>query len=348
MIASVAHVGPDPTSGGGMPAVVAEMLQSPLTERYRLEAIPTYRDRRPVRRLLRFARSLVVLARWCLRRGPRIVHVHVAVRGSLYRKAIVVAVVKLTGRPVVLHVHAGPGDIEDFVARLGPLRLSAFRLAFAASDRVLSVSASSAAALRRLITDVEITVVPNAPPLVAATDRVRQSDAGVHVLYLGGYDDPAKGGSLLAAALPTVLEGRSGVRFTLAGPGDAPSDLPAGATWRGWLDAKAKERALASADMFVLPSVSEGMPVALLEAMARGLAIVATRVGGVPEILTDGVDAVLVEPNDAEALAHAVGLVLDDLGLRRRLGEAAAERARKLADEDVYGRLDKVYAALVR
>src|SRR5262245_31325609 len=147
-----------------MPAVVRALLRSPLAERYRLEAIPTYRDRNPVRRALLFARSLVAVARWCAGPGPRIAHVHMAARGSMYRKALVVAVVKAMRRPVVLHVHAGSGDIDAFLDRLGPLRRRILRAAFAASDRVLSVSASSAGTLRARLIDTEIVVVPNAPP----------------------------------------------------------------------------------------------------------------------------------------------------------------------------------------
>ena len=103
-----------------MPAVIAALLRSPLAERYRFDAIPTYRDSQPLRRLLLFAGSLLALIRWCAGPGPRIVHVHMAARGSMYRKAAVVAVARAMQRPVVLHVHAGPGDLTAFLNRLGP------------------------------------------------------------------------------------------------------------------------------------------------------------------------------------------------------------------------------------
>jgi glycosyltransferase involved in cell wall biosynthesis len=134
----------------------------------------------------------------------------------------------------------------------------------------------------------------------------------------------------------------------LAGPGAPPRVPPENARWEGWLDGERKARALASAEVFVLPSLSEGMPVALLEAMACGLAIVATRVGGVPELLGEGRDASLVGPGDPAALATALAALAAEPERRRRLGEAAAERARRLAEEDVYGRLDRIYAELAR
>lgn len=341
----VVYLGPDPATTGGMPAVISSLISSPLADRYLLDVIPTYRDRRPGARLLLFVRALIRLVRWCAGPGPRIVHVHVAARGSLYRKAVIVAVAKLMRRPVILHVHAGPGDLEEFLGRLGRLRLWLVRAPFRMADRVLSVSANGAETLRRLLIDIPIAVVPNAPPAVTGP-RPRRQCKEVTVLYLGGFDDPAKGGAALLEALPRLLDLSSATRVLLAGPGAPPVSLPANASWRGWLDSESKAQALSEADVFVLPSISEGMPVALLEAMASGLAIVATRVGGVPEILTDGLDASLVAPGEPSELAEALGAIAADSEVRLRLAEAAAQRAQRLADEDVYGRLEQIYAEL--
>ena len=100
------------------------------------------------------------------------------------------------------------------------------------------------------------------------------------------------------------------VRVTLAGPGELPEaarravDERSEVSWSGWLDGDAKADAFARADVFVLPSRSEGMPNAMLEAMANGRAVVATRVGGVPDVVTDGEDGLLVPSDDPERLAR--------------------------------------------
>ena len=75
-----------------------------------------------------------------------------------------------------------------------------------------------------------------------------------------------------------------------------------------------------------LPSLWEGLPNAMLEAMALGLPVAATRVDGVPEAVTDGQDGLLVAPDDPGALAKALASLMDDLELRRRLGQAARTR----------------------
>lgn len=333
-----------------MPAVIAALLRSPLAERYRLEAIPTYRDSRPVRRLFLFAFSILALTRWCAGSGPRIVHVHMAARGSMYRKAVVVAVAKAMRRKTILHVHAGPGDLDDFIARLGPFRRRVLRGTLDTADLVLSVSASGAGVLGQL-TDVKIDVVPNPPPSIVHVEPEagRQEDRQmVSVLYLGGFADPAKGGAVLVDALSSLLPDRGDVDVRLAGPGTPPPALPERVSWCGFLDEPAKNAALAAADLFVMPSLSEGMPIALLEAMSHGLPIVATRVGAVSEVLSDGVDAVLVDPGDAAQLANALAGLAADPSRRDALGVAARERARCLADDDVYERLDRIYLAVLR
>jgi glycosyltransferase involved in cell wall biosynthesis len=89
---------------------------------------------------------------------------------------------------------------------------------------------------------------------------------------------------------------------------------------------------LAGADAFVLSSVSEGMPISVLEAMAAGLPVVATQVGGVPELVADGETGFLVPPGEPQALADALRRLLADQDLRQRLGDAGLERVRRSFD----------------
>jgi glycosyltransferase involved in cell wall biosynthesis len=82
-----------------------------------------------------------------------------------------------------------------------------------------------------------------------------------------------------------------------------------------------------AADVFVMPSLWEGLPLALLEAMFTGSAIIASRTSGIPEAITDGVEGLLVPPGDVPALGAALARVLTDAPLRHALGAAARRRA---------------------
>jgi glycosyltransferase involved in cell wall biosynthesis len=107
-------------------------------------------------------------------------------------------------------------------------------------------------------------------------------------------------------------------------------------------------RLMAGTDIFMLASQWEGLPVALMEACALSLPIVATAVGGVAESFTDDVDARLVPPHDALALSTAIEAVAADTALRARLADAAGKRANDFDVTRAVHRIEEVYEAVLR
>jgi glycosyltransferase involved in cell wall biosynthesis len=103
---------------------------------------------------------------------------------------------------------------------------------------------------------------------------------------------------------------------------------------------------LAITDVFVLPSRSEGQPGALVEAMASGLPCVGTRVGGVPEVITDGHDGLLVGGGDVGAMTQAIAKLLENRNLRKILGDNAKETAKRFDITASTKKLFKVYMDL--
>jgi len=347
----VLQMGPDPGIGGGMAAALRALLDSPLADRYQLDVAPTYRGPQPLRRLAVFCAALATLAGWSLRGRGRIVHVHATVRGSMYRKSVCVLVARALRRRVVLQVHSGAAEVASFVASRGRLSIGLFRGAIGASDAVLAVSAASAEALRRAYGVEEVLVVPNPAPAVPPFVREPSTET-VRLAYLGGFANPAKGGDVLLEALELALTREPRLRATLAGPGELPprgEDLLASSPaleWAGWLGSPEKDELMRAAEVFVMPSRSEGLPMALLEAMAYGMAVVAADVGGIPEVVETGVDGLLVAPEDPDALAAALCELAADADLRERLGAAARRRAESLDAIEVADRLAALYAVL--
>lgn len=217
--------------------------------------------------------------------------------------------------------------------------------ALAAATVVFAPSEWAAAQLR------EVSAAPVAvwPPLAArvdlrsagATDR---SDAPT-LLYLGRFD-ATKGFDVLLAALPAVLRAHPGVHVHLAG--GLPHAPKSERRWRrkvaaalgegraafpGFLAHQAALEALASADVVVIPSRIETFGLVAEEAMLAGRCVVATTGGALSERLHDGVDALLVPPDDAAALAEALLRALADDALRMRLGDAARAGATRRAVE---------------
>ena len=145
------------------------------------------------------------------------------------------------------------------------------------------------------------------------------------IVSVGRLKEPKDFGALFAALARVA----SPYRAVVIGDGPDRSSLEpaaraAGVELLGGRDDIPQQ--LADSDVFVLASRSEGMPVSVLEAMAAGLPVVASAVGGIPELAVDGETALLVEPGDVEALAGAIERLLADPELRRRLGAAGRQR----------------------
>lgn len=172
------------------------------------------------------------------------------------------------------------------------------------------------------------TGVAYAPP------RTERSTGGPIVVGSVSRMDPAKGTEHLVDAFALVAATHPEARLMMVGEGpcrqsalraleqhglSGRSDLP------GWVAGEIGE-VLDDFDVFVMPSLWEGLPYVVLEAMRAGLAIVSTDVGGISEAIEDGVDGLLVPPASPEALASAISRLLDDPELRATLGRAARER----------------------
>jgi glycosyltransferase involved in cell wall biosynthesis len=182
----------------------------------------------------------------------------------------------------------------------------------------------------------------------AAVSRAACGLAGSTVVGVVGRLTPEKGHETLVAALPAIVACHPGARLLVVGSGPEESRLRAQAealgvaaavTWTGWR-APAELAALRAAmTVAVVPSTREGFGLAAAEAAAAGLPVVATAVGGLPEVVADGVTGLLVPAGDAGALARAIVRLLDDEGLRRRLGAGGRRLVAERFSYERYARL---------
>lgn len=353
-------VGPAPWSRGGVAAVTRQYLASPLAARYRLVAIATHAAGSAPARALWAVHGLARVLFGLLRERPALVHVQVASRGSFWRKLAVVALCRAAGVPAVVHVHGG--GFDAFVAASpAPVRAAAAWMIETAPAAV-TLSAARLAALRPLFPGAAWSVIPNPVDAAAlaplAAERANRPGVAtgepLRLLFLGDVVE-RKGVLELLHAL-AAIGGPAPPRAVIAGPGDTSrfrrlaSELGVSerVEWSGWVDAGAKRELLRRADAFVLPSHVEGVPLALLEAMASGLPSVVTPVGGVLDAAVPEETSLVVPARDAAALAGAVRRLAEDAGLRRRLGAAACQRAQAFDLSAVADQLHALYRGVLQ
>jgi glycosyltransferase involved in cell wall biosynthesis len=280
------------------------------------------------------ALALVELVRLCRQVRPDVVHSHSSKMGVLGRLAAWVAGVP--GR--VLTVHGWSFAAYDGLA--GKLFLWIERLMRPLTTAVVCVAEETREqGLAAQTCDPRRTVViPNAVD-VRSFCPASGGSRFVRIIGIGRFAYPKDFTTLLEALA------RVPAPWHLVLAGDGPA-LPAiaAAVQRGGLSERVEllgaradiPELLERSDVFVLSSRSEGFPVSILEAMAAGLPVVATDVGGVAEAVEDGETGLLVPAADSEALAHALERLLSDPDLRRRLGAAGRARALRLFDVPRY------------
>lgn len=278
------------------------------------------------------------LIRWLRRERADIVHTHLFTADAYGRVAARFA----GARGVYTTVHS----TNIWKGRLH--RTVDWLLAWV-STRVIAVSAIVAQVLRNHghIPASRVVVIENGIDLLrfsgATSEGVRAEfdvpDA-VPLIGLVGRLHPAKGHADLLCALAQLNTEGIMLRSLLVGSGELHDEIAADVERRGLqgqviLTGQRADvpRLLAALDVLVMPSRWEGLPITLLEAMAMGKPVVATKVGGIPDVVTDGQEGLLVPAGDVESLTNALRRMLTDAGLRQRCGESA--RATLLARYDV-------------
>jgi len=288
---------------------------------------------------------------------PDVVHAH---DGLLW--AFAAKTRAATGAAALLHVHvlqAAMNAVRGVTERT--MSLDAQEQAFAAADGIVAPSEAVARMLREAAPEL-------APRLgVCGLGHDLPSDEGAQpgsdergpFVYVGRFDD-VKGLPDLIEALGRLLKRFPQARAVLAG--GLPDNPRAERRWReryqkragldgcarttfaGWLDAAELDALYRRAAVVLVPSRFETFGQVALEAMARGAAVVATRAGGLAELVVDGVGGRVVDPGDVDALVERAAALYSDPEAARRLGASAAAEARRHGWPSVVEALDALYA----
>ena len=338
---------------GGIARFVTTVAETPLWDEWNVRLVVTHTNGNAFVRLGYFIKGGTLFLVEVLLRRPAVVHVHSAAYGSFVRKALLTWVSRLFHIPVVFHMHGA--DLHLFHDEAPRLMQTFIRRTLESAAAVVALGSAWAVRLRAIAPAASIVVIPNSVPLKTSVDQFASGD--IQVTFLGEIGD-RKGTFTLIEAWRAVAranaERSASARLTIAGDGDVQRardlvteyGLTDSVLVEGWKPSAEVEELLARTKVLVLPSRDEGQPMAILEAMSRGIAVVSTPVGGIPEML-QGEAGILVSPDDPVALGAALNGLIDDAPLRARIGQAAHTRVRRDFEvAAVSTRFDDLYRAV--
>ena len=320
----VLMIGPSLDSRGGMATVERQLMERLSGTGVEARFISTYDDCGKAKKAViafaayaGFSRALG---------GADIVHAHMASRGSYERKALFLRKAISEGRKTVIHLHGGEFGVW-FDEELAGRKRDEIKTLFSSVDAVIVLSEEWEEWMRsRGFAPKRLVVMHNAVPVPR---RSCSPCSHQGVLFLGRLD-ARKSPDVLLRASRAMLEQHPDAKLVFGGDG-YPERYEALARelgiverceFLGWITGDDKERLFERAGVYCLPSKNEGMPMSVLEAMAHGVPTIATPVGGMPQVIEDGVNGYMMPVDDEERLSGLLCKLMDSQDLRASIGSA--------------------------
>jgi glycosyltransferase involved in cell wall biosynthesis len=305
-------------------------------------------DGSKARKLWTFAKS-VFAARSALRHGVDVVHIHFASEASSVRKEFLARRALAAGVKVIMHAHGA--EYRRYWQQMSP----------AQQRRTLDVLKRVSALIvlgdvwRQFFTSIgvpadRIVVMPN-PVNLPPDVPDRRGRTCVQFAFLGIIDQRKGAFDLFEAIRGLAPQTRAKCRFVFAGNGEAAklrmlitgAELAGLVEVRDWITPQQRDQLLSESDAFILPSRNEGMPMAMLEAMAWGLPVICTPVGSIPEVITDGDNGLMVPPGDVAAIRSAIERLVGNESERLAMGQCARRSVASLSTDRYVARLVALY-----
>jgi glycosyltransferase involved in cell wall biosynthesis len=332
----------------GVSSAMRAFADSCVRERYRIAIHSTFRPARKrniVQRLAHGVRLLVSTAFRMLRSGAVVADIHAVSDRSLLSHAAVMFGALLVRRPAILRIHGG--DFHRTFETAGGAERRLIRLILRAASRLVVLSEIWRGRVAAIQPLARIEVIPN-PVNCAQLAKLggRSPRPCRRILFLAnfcerkGHFDAIEALALVVPRYPDVLlvlcgEDRDEGAMARIQARCAELGITANVLFRGTVSGAAKDEEFRLADVLILPSHTENMPISVIEGMAAGLPVVASSVGAVPEMIRHGETGLLVTAQRPAELASSLESLLADSGLGRRIGATAARVACDTWDADV-------------
>lgn len=345
-------IGPSPEkSKGGMATVIEEIMQDEkLNSDCDIDIFDSYIDGNKLKVILF---SVWAYLKFIIgKKNYDIYHIHAASRGSTFRKGYYVRAANRWGKKVILHIHGA--RYMEFFASLSQKKKQQVINILKSADMVIALSEDWKRKFDNTFGLENCVVLENGINMNRLETAVTKPEMYQKSFLMLGRLGERKGTYDLVDAVDKAKNSVPDIKCYLAGDGEIEKfrqmaeerHLKNNIEVIGWADFNKKLSLLGKVSTVVLPSYNEGLPMAILEGMACGKAIISTTVGAIPEVIEDE-NGILVEAGDVDALSDALVTICSDSDYLNKVSESNIEKIRnKFSMEYMHGKLLEYYKAV--
>lgn len=297
--------------------------------------------------------SWVSLIGSLLCRKVSFLHIHTAMYGSFWRKSVYSQTARLFNVPVIMHLHGS--EMKTFYNSTSPRVQKLISYLIENSNCVIVLSSSWKDFVKRIAPKANVQVVNNYVSI--PSDVLFEVEQGKFDVLFLGIVGPRKGTYDLLHAWSLIVKQLPNAKLYIGGNGDIDQakklaeqlGIKNQVEFLGWVSGDDKLRYLKSADVFVLPSYNEGLPMSVLEAMAWQKPVVTTKVGGIPELIIDSCDGLLIDPGNIKQLSDAILKLHNNLDFRVKIAKKAREKViNDYSRVTILPKLENIYSNITK
>jgi glycosyltransferase involved in cell wall biosynthesis len=352
---NVILLGPSLSQNGGMATVQRLILKHISTSFLKIQHICTHDEGSYLHRWSVFNKALLTLLHRLAFQDIDLVHINLSERGSVLRAAVLISIVRLFRKAIIVHAHGA--EFESFFLHLPGYLKTAIAYVFNHCQGfiVLSQSCKQFYVPQLSLNPDRVFILPNAVELPEKIPSRNQFEV-TKIVFCGRVGERKGSYDLIRAYASLPSHMRICTQLLFAGDGEIDNakqlvnnlGLDTEVVFLDWINPTQRDLLLKSADIFVLPSRNEGLPMSILEAMAWGLPIITTPVGGIAEFVSSNKNGLLVEPGNIDQLAQAIQFLLEDREYRLKLGNAARQTVESMGIERYCRELANIYSVVVK
>lgn len=328
----VLMIGPARSVKGGMTTVVDNYFEYGLDKEVNLKYIETINDKNKISKFFKELKGMCEFKKYV--DDYDIIHIHMASRRSTFRKGKYVRIAKIKNKKVIIHIHGA--EYKKFYDDCNEKEKKYVKETLGLADKIIVLSEEWKEYFSTLATEDKIEVVYNA--IILPKDFNKNVD-GRKMLFLGRLGK-RKGIYDLLDVIEKLCKKEKDIMLYVGGDGEvekvkriiAEKRLNKNVEYIGWTSGEKKEKYLRNCSYYILPSYNEGMPMSILEGMAYKNVTISTTVGGIPKVIKNEENGIIINPGDKEKLYEYLSKLLNDKKMREKLSENARKTMEKKFD----------------